>query len=659
VIDFRALFEQSPAPILVLAPDAAFTIVAVTEAYLRATQRRREELVGQGIFEAFPDNPEDPHATGSHNVRASLERVLATRAPDTLPVQKYDIPRPGGGFEERYWSPVNSPLLAEDGSVRYLLHQVEDVTHLIRLRQRGEADRAELLSLRQAEAVEAELRRKDTYLRRVMEASQVGTWEVVLATQTLAQDARLRELFFLPEQTRQLDAFLARIHPGDVSRVQAAINDAIGGKNGGRYLLEYRVVDPQSGRVRWVEVRGQAYFDAHGQAERFFGTVLDITERKVAELTREGLLEALAAQPLVFVALVRGPRLVFELTNPLYESLFRGQQLVGRPLLEALPELKGQGLDTLMYEAMASGKAFVGREMVVPLVRGEAERPEDFIFNFVYQPVRGADGTHDGILIVGVEMTQEVRVRQEAQARLAFEERLTGIVGHDLRSPLAALRLSASQLLAGGQHSAGLTPGQARAVERMDRGVRRIQAVISSLLDLTRARGERGFPIQPVPADLGVTAQRVLEELRVSYPQRSVHYQHGSDTRGHFDPERIAQVAVNLVENAFKYGDADSVVSLRCEGAGSRLRLVVHNVGNPIDAELQARLYHPFVRGSQSMETVKVSLGLGLYLVREIVHAHGGHITLDSSAASGTTFTVELPREGPPSAGLIERGETG
>ncbi|HZI10239.1 MAG TPA: ATP-binding protein, partial [Myxococcus sp.] len=72
-----------------------------------------------------------------------------------------------------------------------------------------------------------------------------------------------------------------------------------------------------------------------------------------------------------------------------------------------------------------------------------------------------------------------------------------------------------------------------------------------------------------------------------------------------------------------------------------------------------ARLYHPFVRGSQSMETVKVSLGLGLYLVREIVHAHGGHITLDSSAASGTTFTVELPREGPPSAGLIERGETG
>ncbi|HEX8703715.1 MAG TPA: ATP-binding protein, partial [Myxococcaceae bacterium] len=326
-------------------------------------------------------------------------------------------------------------------------------------------------------------------------------------------------------------------------------------------------------------------------------------------------------------------------------------QLVGRPLLEALPELKGQGLDTLMYEAMSSGKAFIGREMVIPLVRGEAGLLQDVIFNFVYQPVRGAHGTYDGILIVGVEVTQEVRIREEARARLAFEERLTGIVGHDLRSPLAALRMSASQLQAGGQHSAGLTPGQARAVERVARSAQRIQAVITSLLDLTRARGDRGFPIQPVPSDLDTTARGVLEELRASYPQRLVNYEHQSDTRGHFDPERIAQVAVNLLENALKYGDASAAVSLRCEGAGNRLRLAVHNVGPPIDAELQARLFQPFVRGPQSMETVKVSLGLGLYIVREIVRAHGGLVTMDSSAERGTLFTVELPREGPPPPG--------
>jgi PAS domain S-box-containing protein len=774
--DFQTLFQQSPAPFLVLAPDEAFTIIAVTDAYLRSTLRRREELVGQALFEAFPDNPADPHATGTRNVRASLEQALTTRAPASMPVQKYDIARPEGGFEERYWSAINTPLQGADGQVRYLVHQVEDVTHVVRLAQQSDADRARLQALTRVEAASVELRvreawlstvltsigdavivtdvpgrvtfinpaaqaligwpgetalgrllpevfrivdettrspvesritralkegqavgpgnrclllrpdgtecaiddsaapirdasggvmggvlvfrdvtevraaeralaRSETYLRRVLEANQVGTWELEFDTQGIEADARLRELFGLSDEARHLDAFLSRIHPEDVPRTRAAIAEAITGKDGGRYLVEYRTVDPRNGRVRWLEARGQAYFGSSGRAERFFGTVLEITERKVAELTREGLLEALAAQSAVFIALLRGPRLVFELTNPLYQTLFRGQQLDGRPLLEAVPELAGQGLDTLMHETLATGTPYIGREMVVPLVRTEEGRLEDAIFNFVYQPVRGADGTYDGILITGVEVTQEVRVREEAQARLAFEERLTGIVGHDLRSPLSALLMSAHQLLPGGPHANGLTPGQVRAVERVVRGGRRIQAVISSLLDLTRARGARGFPIRPAPADLDATARAALDELRASHPQRTVHYARAGDTRGHFDSERIAQVAVNLLENAFKYGDADAAVAMRCEDAGPSLRMVVHNRGTPISAELQARLFQPFTRGPQSADTVKLSLGLGLYIVREIVRAHGGSVTLDSSAEAGTTVTVELPRE--------------
>ena len=109
--DFRALFESAPGLYLVLAPD--FTIVAVSEAYLAATMTRREEILGRGIFEVFPDNPDDPSATGVANLRASLERVLQHVRPDAMAVQKYDIRRPeaeGGGFEERFWSPVNSPV---------------------------------------------------------------------------------------------------------------------------------------------------------------------------------------------------------------------------------------------------------------------------------------------------------------------------------------------------------------------------------------------------------------------------------------------------------------------------------------------------------------------------------------------------------------------
>lgn len=136
--DFQKLFEAVPGLYLVLSPD--FRIVAVSDAYLRATMTQREAIWGLGLFTVFPDNPDDPAATGARNLRASLNRVLAKLVPDTMAVQKYDIRRPeseGGGFEERFWSPVNSPVLGSDGSLLYIIHRVEDVTEFVRLKQAG------------------------------------------------------------------------------------------------------------------------------------------------------------------------------------------------------------------------------------------------------------------------------------------------------------------------------------------------------------------------------------------------------------------------------------------------------------------------------------------------------------------------------------------
>jgi PAS domain S-box-containing protein len=127
--DFQALFESAPGLYLVLTP--ALTIVAVSEAYLKATMTRREKILGRNLFDVFPDNPNDPTSSGVSNLSASLKRALENRAPDAMAVQKYDIRRPeseGGGFEERYWSPVNSPVLGTKGEVAYIIHRVEDVT---------------------------------------------------------------------------------------------------------------------------------------------------------------------------------------------------------------------------------------------------------------------------------------------------------------------------------------------------------------------------------------------------------------------------------------------------------------------------------------------------------------------------------------------------
>ncbi|HYC70949.1 MAG TPA: ATP-binding protein [Opitutaceae bacterium] len=138
--DFRRLFESAPGLFLVLRRDLVIT--AVSDAYLAATMTKREDILGRGIFEVFPDNPEDPAATGVANLRVSLERVLQTGAFDAMAVQKYDIRRPeseGGGFEERFWSPVNYPVRGPDGAVAYIIHRVEDVTDFVRLKQHGVA----------------------------------------------------------------------------------------------------------------------------------------------------------------------------------------------------------------------------------------------------------------------------------------------------------------------------------------------------------------------------------------------------------------------------------------------------------------------------------------------------------------------------------------
>jgi signal transduction histidine kinase len=136
--DFKALFESAPGLYLVLDPD--LMIVAVSEAYLNATMTKRAEILGRGLFEVFPDNPNDPEATGVTNLRTSLDRVRRELVADTMAVQKYDIRRPeseGGGFEVRYWSPLNSPVLAPNRNLAHIIHRVEDVTEFVRLKEQG------------------------------------------------------------------------------------------------------------------------------------------------------------------------------------------------------------------------------------------------------------------------------------------------------------------------------------------------------------------------------------------------------------------------------------------------------------------------------------------------------------------------------------------
>jgi len=169
-VDFRALFEAAPDLYLVL--DAALRIRGASDAYLAATLTERDAVIGRGLFDVFPDNPDDPDADGVSNLRASLERVIATRRPDTMALQQYDIREADGTFTVRHWSPHNVPVLDARGELTHIIHRVEDVTDLVALQERERGQERELVErsreLEEANrALRAASEAKDRFLSRV------------------------------------------------------------------------------------------------------------------------------------------------------------------------------------------------------------------------------------------------------------------------------------------------------------------------------------------------------------------------------------------------------------------------------------------------------------------------------------------------------------
>lgn len=261
-------------------------------------------------------------------------------------------------------------------------------------------------------------------------------------------------------------------------------------------------------------------------------------------------------------------------------------------------------------------------------------------------PVQGAEARllhaaiDEGMIAVAMEL--EEAAESNMRRSVAFRDRFMGILGHDLRNPLASIAFTAQSLL----ERADTPPAQQRALTRIAGCAERMTRMIGDLLDLTRTRAGGGIPITPQPADLHAICRQVIEELESSHPARSIQFEARGEGRGVWDPDRLAQVVGNLVANALDYSPTDTPVEVTVEERGPNVFLRVSNLGAPIPPSEIARIFEPFRRGARVLSSGRSpqGLGLGLFIAQHIVKAHAGDIMVRSALQHGTTFTVRLPR---------------
>ncbi len=217
-----------------------------------------------------------------------------------------------------------------------------------------------------------------------------------------------------------------------------------------------------------------------------------------------------------------------------------------------------------------------------------------------------------------------------------------GILSHDLRSPLGAISMS-SQLILEGKLNEKQT---SLAVAQIKASSEHMGQMITDLLDLTRINLGAGIPITKTQMDISITGKKVVEEIKAAYPNSVILFESTGNVEGLWDSSRIAQVFSNLIINAIQHGSDNLPITVKVTGKSDEVIISVHNVGNPIPKGSLLIIFNNLARLVKDGEKPKESssLGLGLYITREIVTSHGGNIHVTSSHKDGTTFTVYLPR---------------
>ena len=665
-LDFEAMFRTAPAAYVILLPDAPdYHIADLNDAYLSSTMARRGDLIGQGLFDAFPLNPDDPAANGATILRRSLDTVLRTRRPHIVPAQRYDIPGPHGVFERRYWKLESTPLLDTDGSVMYIVQRLEDVTahrSLADERTRLAWERGRLAHL-EAEAQEradvAEQRLKAVYQhapvamallggrKHVFEFANTRFLELIGHPDVVGKP--IREV--LPElDGQQLFEALDRVFAS--ARAYQSAELAV--------RLNRPGTEPHD---VCLNVVFEPLLGAGGATESIAFVATDVSElvrsreeaRKAAadrDAERVRLLAVLEQSPLgIVIADAPSGRMLFvnsrfgeifgrsRLSESLeaYSTDWRGYHGTGQPIA---PE------EWPLARAIRHGETTENE--IVWIEHAKGHRVE---ITIKAAPIRNAAGT----IVAGVAVLWDVTAERRRERQLREAQRLQAVgtlaggVAHEVNNQMTVVLGFGEFVLRALDPADQLAADQRQVLQAADRAARITQQLLAfSRQQINQPRvvdlHELATALRPVLTQLlGSDKELVIAPSR---PQNRVNA----------DPTHVEQVLINLVANARDATATGGRITISVEDvivvggrpvAGQRLSMVpgpyvlltVTDSGTGIDAETISRIFEPFF----TTKPVGQGTGLGLSMVYGIVKQHGGYIWAQSEIGRGTSMRLYWP----------------
>ena len=655
--EYRALFRASPYSYLVMAPD--LTIIGASGAYLRSVRRTEEDIVGRYVFEAFPENPDDPAATAISEMKESLLRALAKGEPDTTAFVRYAVPvetPEGRKFEERYWSTVHTPVLDADGTPLFVVQNPVDVTELYHFDEQSQVATLQLTPpsssntenfnrAQMHEALTRVLNNEREHLRSLFNqapgfvAVLMGPKHVFeMVNEAYYQMVGHRELVgkavweALPEVSGQgYEQFLDQVYTTGKAWATRAMPIAVQRERDGPIVQRY------------IDLVFEPYRDQYGTTIGIFAQGYDVTDAVEAQAAKRESDERLrdgmdAAKMVVWDWNLATGELVASDNMMLVLGCAAAriggiQQHIHPHDLDRIRAAHRQALEeTGTYQQVVRfTRPDNGREIWIDS-RGKVQ------YDLDGRPVRMRGLT--------VDVTDRYQAERELREANRKKDEFLAMLAHELRNPLAPISTAAEMLRLTASNDARTR----KASEVISRQVRHMTTLVDDLLDVSRVT--RGLvELEKDHVDVKAAVASAVEQSRPLIEARHHKLTVRTDAAPCTvlgDRTRLVQVIVNLLNNAAKYTPQGGEIALTVSAGDKWVDIKVIDNGIGIDDKLLPHLFDLFTQAERTPDRTQGGLGIGLALVKTMVTLHGGRVAAYSQGpGTGSMFSISLPAVAP------------